>query len=718
MNNKPISALSLPLRLENSLRRNKIVYLNDLQIIDEELLGKIKNIGPKSVQLIKKSLKEYLILKENFSEKSLLNKDLQSIIKMISFSKLENSAFSTINIYDEHKEISNINTTINEDHNEIENNDIVSNNNHKQVANYPIFSINLPERIENSLIKSNINTLSSLANCHQSDLLKIKNIGQTSINIIISQAKRFISKNFSKIIDISELENIDSFNDISSLLKELLTKQAIESRKNLQSKSKEEMILDYFSDLETYLNDFIQSNILTNKEKIILNNRLRIMKNNSSIRTYTLEEIGNNNQVNLTRERVRQLEKKLLIKLSNKIDFFNSFHFNEHQLIRTVIINYVNQLGFIQWPNDLPLLINELNVNNKLLNIKFYEYLTFREINKISGLNEYKYKDLSYFFYNDDFNRIQINNILKNCINRLKKYEYPIINENDLYDKSLLNTKEVKLIRDIISKLSDFIFFDNQYKIKEMKPYQFAYLILEEHNNPMHYEILFNKIKERTNVGSILTFKNSLLNDKHIITQGNGMYALNKWGLKRYKRNVHYGKNTVKNLIREYIAINLNASNDQIKQYVLSKRNAADTTITQGISDVNQKLNRHSKKISIPDLIIEFFSNHKEANFKQIYTYIEKRKHNVKKGQVYTAIYNYCKKNDEGNYYLYKNKKKRVKNNSIKEKLILCLKENTPLTLDEIFVILSKNNKVSKNTIRSYISSLEIKQDENGKYSL
>ena len=204
----------------------------------------------------------------------------------------------------------------------------------------------LSARTFNALKNENIIFLGDLLSYNLNDLLKLRNFGQTSLNEI----KDLFEKNNIKKEEINyDLDKWDDFKkkEKSKLLnqntKETLSHQSLKNLNKSIFKNFEEFKIDYFNQKKVIIdsnfsNEQIENLIIEDIKYVlsILNERMIVFFNGRyghKEEYKTLEELGNKYQI--TRERVRQLEKDLNLALSKlgKVDkssllkFFKKFEF-------------------------------------------------------------------------------------------------------------------------------------------------------------------------------------------------------------------------------------------------------------------------------------------------------------------------------------------------------------------------------------------------------
>jgi hypothetical protein len=319
--------------------------------------------------------------------------------------------------------------------------------------------------------------------------------------------------------------------------------------------------------------------LLKERDRQIITNRFGL--DNQEVQT--LESIGLRH--NLTRERVRQIEKDCMATLKQKAPaelkeslqlIFDTIveHgeiMSEDYLIQMLILNKPGQ-------NEVASVKFLLNLSDQIMHYK--EDSEFREAWSVIGFNDAKLKGAI-------SEMINILNAEGKVIPEEKLYEKFKDNEYYATHKLELTDKVLKSYMDM-SKLIQLNPF-NEIGLKnwsEVKPKDVgdkAYLVLRHNGKPEHYSkitemINQSKFDDRTAFRE--TVHNELIKDQRFVLIGRGIYALTEWG---YKRGV------VADVIREIILkAGEPVSRDRIISEVMKSRLVKRNTILVGLS--NKKL--------------------------------------------------------------------------------------------------------------------------------
>ncbi len=293
----------------------------------------------------------------------------------------------------------------------------------------------------------------------------------------------------------------------------------------------------------------------------------------------TLAAIGQEH--NLTRERVRQIEKDLLKALKKSTKTSSAL-----MLAKEVIIGTINEHGKIM-AEDALLKAMEIKSEADRNSIIFILHL-IEEIDAFIHENYKKCwssvtlnKQLLHDFTHHAHNLLQNSSVPmpeKDFLDNFIKHEFYIQNSQDLPEKVALNY--LSLAHQIEKNVFGHWGLVNSKQIIPKDVGDKAYLVLKQHNKPEHYsEItnLINQAKFDARVAYKETVHNELIKDKRFILVGRGIYALSEWG---YKPGV------VADVIKEILLENGKPlSKDKIIEEVLKKRQVKRNTILVGLSN-------------------------------------------------------------------------------------------------------------------------------------
>jgi len=285
-------------------------------------------------------------------------------------------------------------------------------------------------------------------------------------------------------------------------------------------------------------------------------------------RKETLEQIGE--LLGITRERVRQLEKAILIRL--KIAAENGKIPSAHEVERT-LIRHLSEKGRVARINDIALdLIGKDATPQNKAHIGFIAELS----PSISVLNE-----------NDDYHQAigikdhaddkKIKSYVEEIVKTIKQHGEPIGIE-ELHGKlSHEHPDHVQALASTSKKLASLKGQWGLVKWPTVNPKNIRdkiYVILADNGKPMHFSDIAKAIKKSDFKRKDVTTQaihNELIKDKRFVLIGRGIYALDSWG---------YRKGTVSDIIADVLKkAGTPLHRDEIVKRVLESRQVKETTI-------------------------------------------------------------------------------------------------------------------------------------------
>lgn len=323
---------------------------------------------------------------------------------------------------------------------------------------------------------------------------------------------------------------------------------------------------------------------LKERDRQILLNRYGLEGNS----TKTLAAIGS--EQNLTRERVRQIEKDLLKHLKKSGSQLPAF-----ALAKNFLLDIITEHGRIIAEENLLLYLNVQDEREK--NAVIFLLHLIEELEHFIHEN-YKKSWVAVLFnqqllhdFTAESKKILDDHKLplatEKFLEHFKQTEFYRLNSADLNDKVILNFLELA----IEIEKNVFGSWGLAYW-KEITPKDVgdkAYLVMKHHGKPEHYSSITDMINKHKFDGRTAykeTVHNELIKDKRFILIGRGIYALAEWG---YKPGV------VSDVIAEVLkSAGKPLSRDQIIDEVLKKRMVKKNTILVGLS--NKKLFRKAAK--------------------------------------------------------------------------------------------------------------------------
>ncbi len=285
-------------------------------------------------------------------------------------------------------------------------------------------------------------------------------------------------------------------------------------------------------------------------------------------RRETLEQIGE--LLGITRERVRQLEKAILVrlKIAAEEEKLPAVHGIERILIRDLA-----EHGRISRIEDIAKRVAGESKNPlSKAHIAFIAELSARLT--VVNENDNYYQAIAIKEYGDEK---KIKQEVDEIVKTIKKEGQPLTIE-ELHSKlSYEHPSQVRALASVSKLLANLKDRWGLVKWPTVNPKNIRdkiYVILAENGKPMHFSEIASSIKssdfKRRNV-TTQAIHNELIKDKRFILIGRGIYALENWG---------YSKGTVSDIIADVIReAGEPLHRDEIVKRVLKKRQVKETTI-------------------------------------------------------------------------------------------------------------------------------------------
>lgn len=308
------------------------------------------------------------------------------------------------------------------------------------------------------------------------------------------------------------------------------------------------------------------------REREIISRRFGLSGNKE-----TLEQIGD--MLSITRERVRQLEKAILIRLRILAEDGN---IPELAQAEKIIIRNLTEMGRIARVSDLAEKIFSQSVTEKQ-----HQSLAFiGEISASLTVVEESEKYFNAIGIADYGSEKEIKAKVDEIVALIKKNKAPTsLDEldNNLNYEHPSHIKAVASISKLLATLNDLWGLAKWPTVNPKNIRDKIYVVLEEKREPMHFEEIAEAIKgsdfRRKNV-TIQAIHNELIKDPRFVLIGRGIYALDSWG---------YKKGTVSETISDVLKqAKKPLSREQIVKRVLALRKVKETTILLNLQ--NKKL--------------------------------------------------------------------------------------------------------------------------------
>lgn len=315
-------------------------------------------------------------------------------------------------------------------------------------------------------------------------------------------------------------------------------------------------------DLKSGVNDILAV-IDQEREREIVTRRFGLYE-----RRETLEQIGE--LLGITRERVRQLEKAILIRLKIAAEDGKA---EIVMALEKTLVRELTEMGRIARVADLTdSLLGKTSDQRERAHVAFIAELApgLTVVNE----NDNYYHSVGIREYGDEK---KIRSEVDEIVAAIKKHGQPITIEA-LH--SQLNYEHPNYVRALasVSKLLAHL-KDNWGLVKwpTVNPKNIRdkiYVILAENGKPMHFSSIAKSIKDSSFKRKDVTTQaihNELIKDKRFVLIGRGIYALDSWG---------FSKGTVADIIAEVLRKSPEPLHrDDIVKQVLKSRQVKETTI-------------------------------------------------------------------------------------------------------------------------------------------
>jgi len=305
--------------------------------------------------------------------------------------------------------------------------------------------------------------------------------------------------------------------------------------------------------------------LLSQKERFVVERRFML----ATERRFTLEEIGQ--EFNVTRERVRQIEKNALQKLKRNIENYSIINLNniacnilkgnggilrEDILISKIIMDDVNVAS-----GDIQFILSLDKRFQRIPNtIKYHPYVRF------SAYGEDMIEMVCRKAYDYLSKLGEIEDIRKIAAEISKQAPDSMSVDNRFYDSLFEINKSFKVIGDKVGLITWRHIHPRTLRDK-------IYYILREKKNPLHFVEIGNLImnagfdKKGLNMQAV---HNELIRHHDFVLIGRGIYALKEWG---------FDHGTVADVIESILKEKESLSEEEIIVEVLKRRQVKPITI-------------------------------------------------------------------------------------------------------------------------------------------
>ena len=503
-------------RTHNAFRANGYTFLAEILEKSEGELKRIPNLGIKSIEEIKSYIK-YLGLKLNMNMSETLKyfgvgdfKELKTLIDKIEMHELGPLNETVI------EKIQNLPIS--------ESNSYTANKNLLRKLEEFEFSV----RLTNYFLNEGIIYIGDLVQRHVSEIVRSPNTGVKSLKEI----KDFLgTKGLSLEMDLTDWppENVESLNKELIKIQDPLSAQwkLDEPDFNIIEKTIIQDMQNFFAKLK-------------DKEELIFKKRLGIENH-----IQTLEELGE--IFNVTRERIRQIEKKVTLKLKKNLSI-------NPDTLKNFLVKHQNK-GFVKIFPNLNKFFYTSNIGIKSKSENNNSLIYFLEIYSDVEKSFYETPEQAAHIFSVNFSRIT--EIFKDLIFPISREDlsYEISNTFGIEYSTVFNSIDYLVSNNIFIKVENNDYYP--YKISKKNE---ILSILNRYPNGIHYKDLFSIINaspSRTTIKNIHSdFASGALDVSEYIYFGAGIIKSSK-----FSNFDMIKKNHLLELMEEFLKNNHNFSN-------------------------------------------------------------------------------------------------------------------------------------------------------------
>lgn len=293
-------------------------------------------------------------------------------------------------------------------------------------------------------------------------------------------------------------------------------------------------------------------------------------------RKETLEQIGE--LLGITRERVRQLEKAILIRLKIAAE---DGKIPSIPAVEKAMIRELSEMGRLATVADLTNKLTGKTDNLTRARIAFVAELA-PHLTVVNENDNFRHA-VGIAEYGDEKKlRSQIDEIVKT----IKKHGEPLTIDQLHEQLNYEHPSQVRALASVSKHLSNLKDMWGLNKWPTVNPKNIRdkiYVILAENGKPLHFSEIADSIKDsnfsRKNV-TTQAIHNELIKDKRFVLIGRGIYALDSWG---------YSKGTVADTIANILRKSAEPLHrDEIVKRVLKNRQVKETTILLNLQSKSQ----------------------------------------------------------------------------------------------------------------------------------
>ena len=330
-------------------------------------------------------------------------------------------------------------------------------------------------------------------------------------------------------------------------------------------------VTDYKKTIDTVLKD------VPERTRDVLSRRFGIKRSGEFPEQDTLEIIGQD--YGITRERVRQIEKKGVETLRNSPKFSKL----EEPFLE--IKYFIDENGGLKR--------EDLLESYLVPQIEYRSYLLL--LLELGEIFSYQYDTPC--FYSFWKTREEAENFAKKIINLLVKTlgkDQTLLNKEEILEVGKVEAQEIFKRKFKKNYILSYIEISKEIEENPFGEYgliswpevnpkgvrEKAYLVLKKERRPVHFKELAKIIEERLQSPvHVSTLHNELIKDPNFVLVGRGIYALKEWG---------YKEGTVKDLIEDVLKNEEALSKGEILEKVKKQRLVKDSTVILNLQYFNR----------------------------------------------------------------------------------------------------------------------------------
>ena len=293
-------------------------------------------------------------------------------------------------------------------------------------------------------------------------------------------------------------------------------------------------------------------------------------------RKETLEQIGE--LLGITRERVRQLEKAILIRLKIAAESGNLPHISQ---LEKLFIRNLHEMGNVARVSDLSNRVMGDGSDRDRAHIAYTAELA-PGISVIEENDDYHHSVAIKEIHDDRKVKAFVDHIVKAVKQSGEPMTIEVLHEKVNHNHPD-NVRALASVSKNLAHLKDKWGLTKWPTVNPKNIRDKIYVILQEHGKPMHFSEIADGIQKsefRRKDVTTQAIHNELIKDSRFVLIGRGIYALKEWG---------YDKGTVADIITEVLKKEGGPLHrDEIVKRVLKHRQVKETTILLNLQGKSQ----------------------------------------------------------------------------------------------------------------------------------